>query len=89
MSRSRKKMERKKEGERGRRGLLILLRNLFVCMKACTNRQPHSTSKTFSLAEFQMRISKKIWRLTPSNSVKSYVSEMSPFAPLDRIVYSI
>lgn len=89
MSRPRKKMKRKKEGERGRRGLFIPLRNLFVCMKACTNCQPQSTSNTFSIAGFQMRVSKKIWRLAPLNSVKSYVSDMNPFAPLDRSVYSI
>lgn len=65
------------------------LRDLFVCRRVCTNRLPSLSSEIFSVARRQMRVSKEIWRLAPSKSVKAYVAYVKLWSHLDRCGCSI
>lgn len=75
-------MKRKKEGERRRRELFIPLGNSVYCL-------PRLTSKNPSFAERRTRVSNETWRLAPSDSVKSFVTNVKLWSHWDECVGSI
>lgn len=82
-------MKRKKKGERGRRGLFIPLGNLFVCLRVCTNRWPQLISENLFTCRSSNEDFKKIWRLSPSNSVEAFAANAKLWPYLEKCVCSI